>query len=194
MDSRGEVNQRGARGSDPERQSRTRRRSPGSPAAVLLVSLLAAPAATGAVALPARAAEGAPRNTLGIAVGVPQLIGIEYERTLSSHFELCAHVGSVVLLSSVGARVCRGSVEPGLRPYAFVGGAVIHAEPDKPSDPDSAAAYLWVGPGLAWRNRGLKIYGEVSALLGGSEDRGLGDTTWVFPLNPAISGGIAIRF
>lgn len=150
-------------------------------------------AALGACASPARAASSTARNAVGIGVGIPHTVALEYERTVSSRWFFRGHAGSVILLSSVGARICRGTVGQGFHPYAFAGGALIHAEPDKPGDAEGAAVYLWAGPGLAWRTRRYRVYGEVSALLGGSRDRGLGDASWVFPLNPAVSGGIAVR-
>jgi hypothetical protein len=160
----------------------------------LSLSVLALMLLAGVKAGQARAAERAARNSFGIAVGIPQTVAIEYGRALSSRAEFCVHAGSVALLSSAGARLRWGRIEPGIRPYAFLGGAVIHAEPDKPGDPDGATSYVWLGPGFAWRTPSWRVFGEVSALLGGNEDRGLGDTNWVFPFNPAISGGIAIRF
>lgn len=138
-------------------------------------------------------ASGYRENGVGIAVGVPQTIAVTYERALGSSLAARIHIGSAVLLSSGGARVQWGHNRTGVRPYMFAGATFIHSVAEGYGDPEGTAGYIWLGPGLSLRHNRWVAYAEVSALLGGSDDRGLGDD-WVFPFSPAIAVGLMMRF
>lgn len=141
-------------------------------------------------------AEGADqyrKNAVGIAVGVPQTIALTYERALGSSLAARIHMGSAVFFSSGGARVLWRYDRKGFRPYLFAGAVFIHAVAEGYGDPEGTTSYLWLGPGLSLRLNRWVVFAEVSALLGGNDDRGFGDD-WVFPFSPAIAGGIMIRF
>lgn len=131
------------------------------------------------------------RNAIGVSVGVPHTIALTYELGLTG--KLCArgHAGTAVLLSSAGARIQYGSRGPGLRPYLFAGGVLIHATAEGFGDPEGTTGYVWFGPGVNIRKGRWTLYGEVSALLGGDDDSGLGDD-WIFPFSPAVSAGIIV--
>jgi hypothetical protein len=136
--------------------------------------------------------DGSRRNAIGVCAGVPQTISLTYERALSSHLAARVHVGSVVLLSSAGARLQWQSSRAGLQPYFFGGGALIHAVAEDYGNPEGTAAYIWLGPGVNLSLDRWMLYTEVSALLGGDDDKGLGDD-WIFPFSPAITVGILVR-
>jgi hypothetical protein len=132
------------------------------------------------------------KNAVGVCAGVPQTISLTCERALSSHLSARAHVGSAVILSSAGGRLQWSSDRTGLKPYLFAGAAFIHSRAEDYGDPKGTTGYIWLGPGASVELDRWVIYTEVSALLGGDEDKGLGDD-WIFPFSPAISGGIMIR-
>jgi hypothetical protein len=133
-------------------------------------------------------------NAAGIAIGVPQTVAVTYWRTLATHVQIQAYAGSAVLFSSAGVRFQYQMRKKGLRPYAFVGYAVIHSVGQESDSPSGVSGHLWLGPGLSRESRRWALFAEVCALLGGDEHRGLGDRTWVFPFNPTISGGLTFRF
>jgi hypothetical protein len=132
-------------------------------------------------------------NAVGITVGVPQTIALTYERALGSSLAARIHIGSAVLFSSGGARVQWGHNRTGVQPYIFAGATFIHSVAEGYGDPKGTAGYIWLGPGLSLRHNRWVAYTEVGALLGGSDDRGLGDD-WVFPFSPVIAVGLMIRF
>lgn len=131
------------------------------------------------------------RNAVGVSVGVPHTIALTYELGLTDKLSARGHVGTVVLLSSAGARIQYGNRGPGLRPYLFAGGVLIHATAEGFGDPEGMTGYVWFGPGFNIRKGRWALYVEVSALLGGDDDRGLGDD-WIFPFSPAVSAGIIV--
>jgi len=133
-------------------------------------------------------------NAAGIAIGVPQTVAVTYWRTLTTHVQIHAYSGSAILFSSAGVRVQYEMREKGLRPYAFAGYALIHSVGQESDSPSGVSGYLWLGPGLSLGSRRWALFAEVCALLGGDERRGLGDQTWIFPFDPAISGGLMCRF
>lgn len=133
-------------------------------------------------------------NAVGMAVGVPQTVAVAYWRTLTPRVQIHAYAGSAVLFSSAGARVQFGFREKVLRPYAFAGYAVIYSVGQESDSPSGVSGYLWLGPGLSLCSRRWALFAEGCALLGGDEHRGLGDRTWIFPFDPAISGGLTCRY
>jgi hypothetical protein len=133
------------------------------------------------------------RNAAGLAAGVPQTIALTYERIVGSRLAARFHLGSAVLLSSVGLCVQWGYTSTGLHPYLFAGPALIYAIAEDYGDPEGTAVYAWFGPGVLLRKERWIFYSEVGALLGGDRDSGLGDD-WVFPFSPVIAAGAMIRF
>lgn len=139
------------------------------------------------------AAASPAKNAIGICGGAPQTVGVTYERSLASNLAARVHVGSVYFFSSAGGRLQWGRTENGFHPYLFAGATIINAIAEGHGDPEGATGYLWIGPGASIRSDRWLFFAEVSALLGGDDDRGLGDD-WVFPFSPAIAGGIMLRF
>ena len=132
-------------------------------------------------------------NAAGIAMGIPQTIALTYERTLGSRFAARIHMGSAILYSSVGARLLWRQNGNGFHPYLFAGTAFIYAVAEGYGDPEGTSGYIWSGTGLSLRQNRWAAYTEAGALLGGNDDRGLGDD-WVFPFSPVIAAGLMIRF
>jgi hypothetical protein len=133
------------------------------------------------------------KHAIGPCVGVPQTFALTYERRLGSQLAARIHLGSAVLLSSAGARVQWGHNGTGFHPYFFTGAALIHSVAEGYGDPKGVAGYIWLGPGMNLRQDRWTLYAEVSALLGGDEDRGLGDD-WIFPFSPAVTLGLMLHF
>jgi hypothetical protein len=121
-------------------------------------------------------------------------VAITYGRALTPRVQLSIYAGSFVLFSSAGARVQIGSWKRGLRPYGFAGYALIHSTAEDSGDPTGLSGYFWLGPGLNLRAGRWMLFAEICALLGGDPDRGLGDNNWIFPFEPALSGGLLFRF
>ncbi len=135
-----------------------------------------------------------PVNAAGIAVGVPQTTAVSYERTLNSKMSLKLHAGYLVFLSSGGGRVLWNfRNENVVRPYLFGGITHIFAVAEGYGDPEGGTNYLWAGSGLKFVRKRWVIFAEGCLLLGGDDEKGLG-ADWHFPFNPAISGGIMLRF
>lgn len=78
-------------------------------------------------------------------------------------------------------------------PYFFLGDTLIDMEAEDYGDPEGIANYLWFGSGLSYSIKRFKIFVEVCGLVGGDQDKGLGDD-WIFPFDPAIGGGVVFRF
>jgi hypothetical protein len=133
-------------------------------------------------------------NAVGLAVGVPQTVAVTYWRVLTPGMRICFHAGSAVLFNAAGARLQLGPGPGGLRPYAFAGYAAIHSVGEDYGDPEGLSGYLWLGPGVSFQIRRLTVFAEICALLGGDENRGLGDKTWIFPFDAAASGGLLFGF
>lgn len=128
-------------------------------------------------------------NSIGAAAGIPQTIAITYERMFNAKLAGQIHFGGAILIHSGGLRLRCGSHFKGFHPYLFAGVTFIHIYGQEYGDPHGTSGYFWMGPSL----RRWILYAEVSGLLGGNDERGLGED-WRFPLDPAISGGVMFRF
>ena len=169
------------------------RHRPGSLPLLLLVLLCAG--RTGAPAHAGAAPPGIPRpayRALGAAAGIPQIVALTYEHQLGDRLVLGLPAGSIVLVSSLGARLQYGSVAPGLHPYLFAGGVAIFVYA-LDSVADGGQGYFWSGAGLNWTFRSWGLFGEGGLLLGGRDERGFDDDTMVFPVDPVVAAGIKIR-
>jgi len=155
----------------------------------LVVLCMVVAACLSPAALPGDAAAAASKNAIGVCAGVPQTLALTYERSLSPNLAVRIHAGSVVIWSSAGARLQWGTTGDGIKPYLFAGVAALHARAEDYGDPEGTTTYLWLGPGASFNADRWSFFAEVSALLGGNDDKGLGDD-WVFPFSPAIAGGI----
>jgi len=143
---------------------------------------------------PDRSIKAGESNAIGVVAGVPQTVAVTYWRALTPGVQLGLHAGSAVLFSAAGARLQVGPGPRGLRPYAFAGYAAIHSTGEDFGDPEGLSGYLWIGPGVSFQTRRFTVCAEICALLGGAKNHGLGDKAWVFPFNPAVSGGLLFRF
>jgi hypothetical protein len=132
-------------------------------------------------------------NGISVAAGVPYTLGFAYRRDLNSRFSLQIHAGSAVIFSSAGARLSWSLRKGRFAPYIFAGGAAVHSRAGKYGDPEGISNYLWFGPGANFKRGRIEIFAEACALIGGDDDKGIGDD-WYFPFNPAIGGGIMFRF
>lgn len=133
------------------------------------------------------------QNGIGATVGVPYIIGILYERSLTQKFSVQSHVGYFVYFSSLGARINWFPINKNISPYLFAGDALIKSRAEDGGDPEGVANYLWFGPGLKYSYKHFKIFVEVCGLVGGNNDKGIG-ADWIFPFDPAIGGGLIFRF
>jgi hypothetical protein len=133
------------------------------------------------------------KNNIGITVGIPYISGLTYERTISSKFSVQGHVGYLVMISSIGMKFNWTPWSYKVSSYFFLGDALIDMEAEDYGDPEGIANYLWFGSGLSYSIQRFKIFVEVCGLVGGDQDKGLGDD-WIFPFDPAIGGGVVFQF
>lgn len=139
-----------------------------------------------------RAAWAAPgRSSIGVCGGAPQTLAVTYEHSITSRVALRLHGGSVYFFSSVGGRLQWYRNGGAFRPYLFAGIAAIHSRAEDYGDPKGTSSYLWLGPGVRIGTDKWFVFAEVCGLLGGNDDRGLGDD-WIFPFSPALAGGLMI--
>jgi hypothetical protein len=140
---------------------------------------------------PAGGQHGRPRaNALGVVAGVPQFLGINYERVLVSNIVLDVHAGSMILLSGIGARLAWGSVSEGFRPRLSMGLAAIdvtHVE--EYGSPEGTALYAWPGVGIAWRTEGWATILDAGWLFSDDDENGLGEFQY-----PSVSLSLMARF
>lgn len=129
----------------------------------------------------------------GAAAGIPYTVAITYDRTLGNRYSLQCHAGSFVVFSSTGLRLNWTSTSEGFSPYLFAGDALIHSTAGDFGDPEGVSNYLWFGTGIQYRHGIVRIFVEISGLVGGDDSRGLGDD-WIFPFSPAVAGGFKIQF
>lgn len=106
-----------------------------------------------------------------MAVGFPQCLAVTLERVSDSPAGLQFHAGTVLVASSVGARlliVRRHSVAP----YAFFGGGVLHVAEGEGGGGTGATGYGWVGAGLRLGTGSLTWFGELGVVFGLDEGKG----------------------
>jgi hypothetical protein len=133
------------------------------------------------------------KNALGVVVGAPQTMAVFYERLIDRNISLQIHAGTVIVFSSAGIRLNWINNNHKFFPYLFMGSVLIHSEAEDAGDPYGTTGYLWLGTGIRYTSRRWILFGEFCAFLGGNENKGIGDD-WIFPFDPAIAGGLQIRF
>ncbi len=108
---------------------------------------------------------GRPRrlDAIGGVAGLPQFFGPAYERVLGGALALDVHVGSVVVVSTAGARLSLGSVSEGVRPRISMGVLAVDElyEEEGGGDPYETGVYAWPSAGLAWRTGGFTTLLEL---------------------------------
>lgn len=136
-----------------------------------------------ALAIAARPAPARPADVpvrpwrLGLSLGSPQTLALTAERELVPGNCLQVHAGSVVLFSSVGARVLVMPPRWRVQPYAFAGGGFLHAMGTDTGEAAGLTDYGWWGVGLRTRPGRLVPFVELGALWGLSESKGYDPTT-----------------
>ncbi len=114
---------------------------------------------------------------LGLGLGSPQTLAVTAERELAPGNCLQAHAGSVVLFSSVGARVLVMPPRWRVQPYAFAGGGFLHAMGTDTGEARGLTGFGWWGLGLRTRPGRLVPFVELGRLWGLSEAKGYDPTT-----------------
>jgi hypothetical protein len=143
------------------------RTRPSLPAASVLLAFLAAAGDAWC---------GTGPNSIGAVIGSPQFVGLCYERAIGGGLSLGAHLGTLVVLNSAGARLILGPTTPGFHPRLAAGIALINSQKvEYEEDPEGTAAYFWPSAGFSqeWPG-GFMLTCEIGALLTGNEDAGLG--------------------
>lgn len=129
------------------------------------------------------------RHRIGLAGGFPQMIAATYQLGLGDYVSLEAYAGTLVINSTLGARLIVGRFDQGFSPRGFAGFSLVDqylAESD--SNPIGTSGYLWTGIGAAYGFPfGLSVYIDAAHLGGGDSDKGLGHFS-----GAALSGGISI--
>ncbi|MDM7993467.1 MAG: hypothetical protein QUS11_09150 [Candidatus Fermentibacter sp.] len=103
-------------------------------------------------------------DAIGGVAGLPQFFGPAYERVLGRVWTLDVHVGSVVVVSTAGARLSLGSVSEGVRPRISMGVIAfdeIYEEAGSGDDPYETGICAWPSAGLAWRTGGFTALLEL---------------------------------
>jgi len=134
-----------------------------------------------------------PKNALGVVVGAPQTVAIVYDRLIRNDISLQVHAGTVVMFSSAGIRLNWISSRHKFFPYLFLGSVLILSEAEDAGNPYGTTGYLWLGTGLRYASRHLILFTEFCSFFGGNENKGIG-ADWIFPFDPALAGGVQIRF
>jgi hypothetical protein len=132
------------------------------------------------------------KPTWGLAVGVPYTIAVTYEHPVLEHMAFEAHAGTILAVTSVGARVIAGKTR-GNGFYAFGGGGlwlapVLGSEEDRGLEDNSSSGfypYAWTGVGGQVGNKDLQLFGEGGLMFTTDEVSGGGAI-------PAIAGGIRL--
>ena len=125
----------------------------------------------------------------GASVGIPYTIALAQEWSLDDHLAIEAHAGTIVAISSVGARMIVGK-QRGNRLYAFGGGGlwispILGGEySEEYGDHGSVYPYAWTGVGARGGNPQIELFAEGGFMF---TDEAVGSS-----LIPAIAAGIRL--
>ena len=131
---------------------------------LLVVALCSGGIGTASVARAADADSASVRYTraIGASLGVPQIIALSYEFEPQANLRLQAHVGSVLIVNSLGVRGLLIPRTNKFSPYAFVGFGMLFGIPE--DDWDGFSPYAWFGAGLRIPIQRIAISLEISGI------------------------------
>jgi hypothetical protein len=143
-------------------------------AAALLAALGAdaRASAPGAQDAPAPAEER--RFAAGVSFGSPQVLGLTGEYAFRPSFRLQANVGSLVVVSTVSARLIILPESLRLQPYMFVGGGGGYVLPLE--NEHGFTPFSWWGFGLRLKVGRGRIFAEVGEVGNLDRDNGYSET------------------
>jgi len=120
------------------------------PGALLCIALLHGVAA----ADPARPPS---KRSLGVFVGVPQLIAPTLEVRSDRDFRFQVGASDLLLIASTSGRVLIGDPTPGVKPYGFLGGGILDVREGEGGGAIGTSGFFWFGADFEFTSAGCRF-------------------------------------
>jgi hypothetical protein len=120
----------------------------------------------------------------GLTAGSPQMIALTLETHQDGPLRLQVNFGTIVLASSVTCRLLLTRVSGDVRPYAFLGGGMLHVGECEGDGGCGATGLVWGGGGIAVPVGSVRLFGEIGVMGGMDESKGYESPA------PAVAAGI----
>lgn len=104
------------------------------------------------------------RSALGLSAGIPQGLALTYDTPLDGRVRFQAHLFTLLVYTSVGARAILPVPDWPVRPYAFGGFGLTHQAVGRYDAPAGGAGFLWWGGGIRWWMGPVLGFVELSRL------------------------------
>jgi hypothetical protein len=120
----------------------------------------------------------------GVTVGSPQMIALTLETHQNQPLRLQLNFGTIILASSLNCRLLLTRVTGDVRPYAFLGGGLLHFAECEGGGGCGWTGLVWGGGGIAVPVWSIRLFGEIGIIGGMDEDKGYESPA------PAVAVGI----
>jgi hypothetical protein len=108
----------------------------------------------------------------GVTAGSPQMIALTLETHQNRSLRLQVNAGTIILASSLTCRVLLTRLSGDARPYAFLGGGLLHIAECEGGGGCGATGLVWGGGGLAVPVGSVRLFGEIGIMGGMDRDKG----------------------